>query len=147
MADTKTNEGKPLDEPRTSRLEWRFGIWNVGKMSEKSGEVADQLWKRRVDVCGVHETRWKGESTRFVGARGRRYKFWGGGEWGVGVMVKEDLVEQVCEVRHRRVLVVVMVVGKVMVRVISAYAPLKNRSDVEKDLFMRSWTKNLDKQV
>ena len=139
MASTKTNEGKSLDEPRTNRLEWRFASWNVGTLSRKSGEVADELWKRRVDVCGVQETRWRGESTRFVGAKGRRYKFWGKGEGigGVGVMVKENLVEQVCEVRRRsdRVLVVVMVIGKVMVRVISAYAPQHNRSEREKDIF------------
>ena len=40
-------------------------------------------------------------------------------------MVKEESVEQVCEVRRKsdRVIVVVMLIGKVMVRVSSAYAP------------------------
>jgi exonuclease III len=73
-------------------------------MTGKSGEVGEELWKRRVDVCGLQETRWKGESARFVGAKGRRYKFWwkgGDGNGGVGVMVKEELAEQVCEVRRK----------------------------------------------
>jgi hypothetical protein len=109
-------------------------------MKGKSAEVGDELWKRRVDICGLQETRWKGESARFVGAKGRRYKFWwkgGDGNGGVGIMVKEELVEQVCEVRRKsdRVIVVVMLIGKVMVRVISAYAPQKGQGDEEKDKF------------
>ena len=90
----------------------------MGTMVGKGGEITDELWKRRVDVCGVQETRWKGGSTKLVGVNSRRYKFWwkgGDGNGGVGVMVKEDLAEQVCEVRRKsdRVLVIVMVIGKV----------------------------------
>ena len=42
---------------------WRFGTWNVGTMNEKSMEIADELRRRKVDVCAVQETRWKGECT------------------------------------------------------------------------------------
>ena len=54
-----------------------------------------------------------------------RYKFWwkgGDGTGGVGVMAKEELVEQKCEMRCRsdRVVAVVMVIGEVTVGVISA---------------------------
>ena len=41
------------------------------------------------------ETRWKGESTRFIGAAGNRYKLWWrefDGNAGVGALVEEELV-------------------------------------------------------
>ena len=93
--------------------------------------MADVLWQRRVDVCSVQETRWKGDAVDFVGAKGRRYRLWwkdDGGTGGVGVMVKE-LAEKVLEVRRNsvRVIVVVMVIGQLMVRVISGYALQENR--------------------
>ena len=119
---------------------WRFGSWNVGTMNKKSVEIADELWRRKVDVCAVQETRWKGERTRFVGAAGERYKFWWKGDdgsGGVGIMVKEELVDKVIAVERKsdRVIVVVMSFGKVMVRVISAYAPQQSRKEEEKVKF------------
>ena len=98
----------------------RVGSWNVGTMKGKSAEIADELWRRRVDVCALQETRWKGGSAQFLGAKGRRYKFvWQGGDGngGVGIMIKEDLVSSIIEVRRRsdRVIVVVIGVGKVVV--------------------------------
>ncbi|ESO08648.1 hypothetical protein HELRODRAFT_169536 [Helobdella robusta] len=83
---------------------------------------------------------WKGEGTRFVGAKGGRYKLWWKGDdgtGGVGVMVREELVEKVLEVRRRSngVIVVVMVFGKVIMRVISGYAPQQSRKEEEKDRF------------
>ncbi|ESN91261.1 hypothetical protein HELRODRAFT_182120 [Helobdella robusta] len=51
-------------------------------------------------------------------------------------MVREELVE-VLEVRRKSngVIVVVMVFGKVIVRVISGYAPQQSRKEEEKDRF------------
>ena len=119
---------------------WRFGTWNVGSLSGRSLEVADELWNRRVDVCAVEEIRWKGDAAKFIGAQGRRYKLWCKGDdgtGGVGVMMKEYLVENVLEVRRKsaRVIVVVMCIEKVMVRVISGYAPQQNRTEEEKVKF------------
>ena len=120
--------------------EWRFCTWNVGSLTGRSLEVAEELWRRRVDVCAVQETRWKGESARLVGARGMRYKLWwkgNDGTGGVGVMVKEELAEKVLEVRRKsvRVMVVVMVIGNVTMRVISGYAPQQNSKVEEKVQF------------
>jgi exonuclease III len=76
----------------------------VGSLSGRSGEVMDELWRRRVDVCALQETRWKGEAAKFIGAKGRRYKLWWKGDdgtGGVGVMVKEELADKVLEVRRK----------------------------------------------
>ena len=37
-------------------------------------EVCEELRKRKVDVCGLQEVRWKNEGTRFFGIFGRSYK-------------------------------------------------------------------------
>ena len=50
-------------------------------------------------------------------------------------MVKEELVDKVLAVEWRsdRVIVLVMSFGKVLVKVISAYAPQQNRKEEEKE--------------
>ncbi|ESO01830.1 hypothetical protein HELRODRAFT_161001 [Helobdella robusta] len=131
-----TIDGRTTCRPRG----WRFGTWNVGTLTGRSLEVVEELQRRMVDVAALQEIRWKGEGTRFVGAKGGRYKLWWKGDdgtRGVGVMVREELVEKVLEVRRRSngVIVVVMVFGKVIVRVISGYAPQQSRKEVEKDRF------------
>ena len=54
---------------------------NVGSITEISVEIVDKLWQRKLDVCAVQETRWRGECTRFIGATGNRISF-GGREGG-----------------------------------------------------------------
>ena len=54
----------------------RFGTLNVGSLSGRKTEVCEELRKRRVDVCCVHEVRWKGQGARFVGTSGRKHKLW-----------------------------------------------------------------------
>ena len=135
-----TVQGTVDGQVTCNQMGWRFGTWNVGSLIGRSLEVVDELWRRRVDVCALQETRWKGEAAKYVGAKGRRYKLWwkgNDGTGGVGVMVKEELVEKVLEVRRKSasVIVVVMVIGKVTVRVISGYAPQQNRKEEEKVQF------------
>ncbi|ESO12369.1 hypothetical protein HELRODRAFT_158879 [Helobdella robusta] len=130
-----TIDGRTTCRPRG----WRFGTWNVGTLTGRSLEVVEELQRKMVDVAALQEIRWKGEGTRFVGAKGGRYKLWWKGDdgtEGVGVMVREELVK-VLEVRRRSngVIVVVMVFGKVIVRVISGYAPQQSRKEEEKDRF------------
>ena len=67
--------------------QWRMGSWNVGSLTGRSMEVTEELCKRKVDVCGLQETRWKGESSRFVGALGCRYKLWWKGTMDLEVLV------------------------------------------------------------
>ncbi|ESN91067.1 hypothetical protein HELRODRAFT_182318 [Helobdella robusta] len=131
-----TIDGRTTCRPR----DWRFGTWNVGTLTGRGLEVVEELQRRIVDVAALQEIRWKGEGTRFVGAKGGRYKLWWKGDdgtGGVGVMVREELVEKVLEVRRRSngVIVLVIVFGKVIVRVISGYAPQQSRKEEEKDRF------------
>ena len=106
----------------------RLGSWNMGSMGGRSMEVAEELTRRRVDVCCLQETSWKGASTHFIGPRGRRFKFWwkgNGGSGGVGIALAEDLTDSVMEVRRKSdpIMVVVMMYGGKVLRLFSCYAP------------------------
>jgi exonuclease III len=115
--------------------------WNVGSLTGRSLEVAEKLAKHKIDVACLQETRWKGGSTRFVGAKGSRYKlYWKGedGYGGLGIAVKEAFPDKVIEVKRCSdiVLVLVMIVGTTAIRLISAYAPQVGRSDREQEAFL-----------
>ena len=59
---------------------FRVGTVNVGSIAKRSGEVSDMLCRRKVDVCGLQEVRFKNEGVRFLqGGEKMRYKmFWKG---------------------------------------------------------------------
>ena len=48
----------------TSRI--RVGTVNVGTMSGRGSEVVEMLTRRKVDICCVQETRWRGGSARKI---------------------------------------------------------------------------------
>ena len=87
-----------------------------------------------MDVCCLQEGRWRGEGARFFGVKGRRYKLWWCGNddntGGVGILVKEELCENVVDVRRRcdGVMAVGLVFGEEVVRVICAYAPQSKKA-------------------
>ena len=82
--------------------------------------------------------------------KGRRYKLWWCGNddktGGVGILVKEELCENVVEVRRRcdRVMAIGLVFEEEVVRVICAYAPQNGKPDAEKERFYeemaREWS-------
>ena len=40
-----------------------------------------------IDVCCLHEVRWRGQGARMLGIKGKRYKLWRSGKGdGVGVV-------------------------------------------------------------
>ena len=45
------------------------GNVNVGSMMKRSGEVSDMLCRRKVDVCGLQEVRFKNEGVKFLQGR------------------------------------------------------------------------------
>ena len=76
-----------------SGLRVRVGSANVGTMRGREGEVVEMVGRRRLNFCCLQETRWRGGSARKLGG----YKFyWQGceeGTAGVGMLVKEEWVE------------------------------------------------------
>jgi len=48
---------------------------DVASMMKRSGEVSDMLSRRKVDVCGLQEVRFKNEGVKFLqGGQKMRYK-------------------------------------------------------------------------
>ena len=80
----------------------RIATWNVGTMSGRAGEVVETLERRKIDICCVQETRWRGGSARMITGKENRYKFfWIGdasGFGGVGVLVVEKWIENVLDI-------------------------------------------------
>ena len=130
-------------KPPKNDTNWtRFGTWNMGSMTGRSGEVADALERRKVKVYCVQETKWKGEGTRMLRTKtGGKYKlFWKGcseGVSGVGVIVSEEFIDKVVEVTrvNERLMMVKLIVGKCLMNVVAAYASQTGRGQGEKDNF------------
>ena len=97
--------------------------------------MVETLVGRRVDMCCVQETRWKGSGVRMVKGRQGQKFMWQGcpeGVHGVGVMFSEEFVDSVVS---ERLMMVRIVIGKLLVNVISGYAPQVGRGVEEKNMF------------
>ena len=58
--------------------DWFFveqvGMWNIGSLCGKGGEVCEELRKRMIDVYCLLEVRWRGQGSRMLGMNGWRCK-------------------------------------------------------------------------
>jgi hypothetical protein len=123
--------------------EFRVCTANIGTMIGRSREVVEMLARRKVDVCSVQEVQYKGAGCRMFGCGEEKYKLWWSGEkqkrGGVGVLVREDLVEDVIEVIRisARIMKIKMVIGNKVWHIFSVYAPQVGRAEEEKEAFWR----------
>ena len=119
--------------------------FRVGTLKKKTSEVVETASRRRIDLCCLQETRWKGglasNQSRILTGKDSRYKFyWCGnqnGTGGVGILLAERWLEKVFEVLRisDRILVLKMVIGKLAYAFISVYAPQIGLSEDDKDRF------------
>ena len=76
---------------------FRVGTLNVKTLRGRVCEVEETLSCRKVDVCCIQETRYRGGNCRTVKGKDTRYKlYWSGnnkGIAGVGVFVAEEWIE------------------------------------------------------
>ncbi|KAJ8364363.1 hypothetical protein SKAU_G00131940 [Synaphobranchus kaupii] len=109
-------------------------------MTGKGRELADMMERRRVDILCVQETRWKGSKARSIGG-GFKLFYHGvdGRRNGVGVVLKEEYVKSVLEVKRvsDRVMSMKLEIVGMMMNVVSAYAPQVGCEIDEKDEFWR----------
>ncbi|KAK3544152.1 hypothetical protein QTP86_003162, partial [Hemibagrus guttatus] len=108
--------------------------WRRGK----GRELADMMERRKVDILCVQETRWKGSKARSIGA-GFKLFYYGvdSKRNGVGVVLKEEFVRNVLEVKRvsDRVMSLKLEIEGVMLNVVSGYAPQVGRELEEKERF------------
>ena len=120
---------------------FRVGTLSVNTLRGRVWEVVETLSRRKVDVCCIQETRYRGGNCRIIKGKDTRYKlYWSGNDKstaGVGVFVAEEWIEKVFEVQRvsDRILLVKLIVGQRVVTLLSVYAPQSGLSDVDKDLF------------
>ncbi|KAK3570342.1 hypothetical protein QTP86_017287 [Hemibagrus guttatus] len=116
----------------------RIGTLNVGTMTGKGKELADMMERRKVDILCVQETRWKGSKARSIGA-GFKLFYYGvdSKRNGVGVVLKEEFVRNVLEVKRLsdRVMSLKLEIERVMLNVVSGYAPQVGCELEEKERF------------
>src|SRR2546425_3005246 len=121
-------------------------------MSGRDRELADMAGRRRLDFCCLQEIKWKGDGVKWLGEKGKRYRFfWRGGVGkdglaGVGVLVAKKWVENVVEVKRlsERLMLIRVSIGTNILNVISGYAPQVGRSIEEKEEFLLSLSKMVD---
>ncbi|KAK3561841.1 hypothetical protein QTP86_017054 [Hemibagrus guttatus] len=94
--------------------------------------------RRKVDILCVQETRWKGSKARSIGA-GFKLFYYGvdSKRNGVGVVLKEEFVRNVLEVKRvsDRVMSLKLEIEGVMLNVVSGYAPQVGCELQEKERF------------
>ena len=118
-----------------------MGTLNVNTLRGRVCEVVETLSPRKVDVCCIQETRYRGGSWRTIKGKDTRYKlYWSGndkGTAGVGVFAAEEWIEKVFEVQRvsDRIILVKLIVGQRVFTFLSVYAPQSGLSDEVKDLF------------
>ncbi|KAK3572989.1 hypothetical protein QTP86_011856 [Hemibagrus guttatus] len=107
-------------------------------MTGKGRELADMMERRKVDILCVQETRWKGSKARSIGA-GFKLFYYGvdSKRNGVGVVLKEEFVRNVLEVKRvsDRVMSLKLEFEGVMLNVVSGYAPQVGCELEEKERF------------
>ncbi|KAK3542378.1 hypothetical protein QTP86_025843 [Hemibagrus guttatus] len=126
------------DKSKGKSVGLRIGTLNVGTMTGKGRELADMMERRKVDILCVQETRWKGSKARSIGA-GFKLFYYGvdSKRNGVGVVLKEEFVRNVLEVKRvsDRVMSLKLEIEGVMLNVVSGYAPQVGCELEEKERF------------
>ncbi|KAK3523313.1 hypothetical protein QTP86_029509 [Hemibagrus guttatus] len=107
-------------------------------MTRKGRELADMMERRKVDILCVQETRWKASKSHTTGA-GFKLFYYGvdSKRNGVGVVLKEEFVRNILEVKRvsDRVMSLKLEIEGVMLNVVSGYAPQVGCELEEKERF------------
>ena len=86
------------------------------------------LTRRKVDICCVQETQYKGMGCKVFGEGEEGYKFlWMGRmiRGGVGILIREELEKEIVKVKKitTRIIKIKLALERNLMHVISAYAP------------------------
>ena len=112
---------------------------------KRKWSCGDDFQEESIDLLCAGDTR--GGSARMICGKNSKYKFFcsgdesGGGE---GLLLNESLVENVISVERidRCLMYIRIMIGKMIVRVFSVYAPQAGRPEHEKDSFY-TWTNGI----
>ena len=118
----------------------RVGTLNIGMMNGRGREQADMMKRRNVDILCLQETKWKGSTARNIGG-GCKIFYNGADERknGIGIVLREELLESVLEVKRvsDRLMAMKLEVNGSILNIVSAYATQVNNSMEEKNDFWK----------
>ncbi|XP_063544350.1 craniofacial development protein 2-like [Cydia strobilella] len=120
-------------------FELRIATWNIGTMTGRSAELSAILERRRINLCCVQETKWKGAKSRQIG-KGFKLIYNGieNTKNGVGIVLDKYLSENVVEINRisdRIMSVKIALEKQPCLNVLSVYAPQVNCQEAEKQQF------------
>ncbi|CAH0719180.1 unnamed protein product, partial [Brenthis ino] len=120
-------------------LQLRIGTWNLGSLTGRSQELAETLHRRRVNICCLQETKWKGSKSRDLGL-GYKLVYYGtmNNQNGIGIVLDKDLKNRIINIDRRtdRLMSIKLALdNQPIVNIISAYAPQAGCSESEKESF------------
>ena len=123
-------------------------------MRGRASEIVETISRRKISLCAIQKSRWKGCSARMITGKDSKYKFlWSGDEsglGGVGVLVKEALVENAVSVEriNNRIMHIRIMINKITrinakhpilkeeERVTSVLKYLKENNKINESLYM-----------
>ena len=92
-------------------------LWNVGRMHGRVSEIVATIGHRGINICCVQESSWKGCSARFI--------------WAKGLNISQYKSHGV-RLNHR-IMSVCILLGKLIITILSVYAPQTGLSVAGKD--------------
>lgn len=116
----------------------RIASLNVGTMKKKSSEVVETKERRRIDICCLQETGWRGESACLLQGKKAKYKFhWSGNDKGVGILTSKKWITSIFEINRPtdRIIHLRLSLGEAIISIISVYAPQTGCNESQKDDF------------
>ena len=116
----------------------RVGTLSIEKMTGRGRELADMMKRRNVDtILCLQKTKWEGSKARNI--KGSCTLFYNGtdGRNGIGIVVREKLVESVLEVKRvsNRLMAMKLNLKGSILNLVCAYVPQVSNSMKEKNDF------------
>ena len=111
-------------------------------MTKRGRELADLIERRNVDILYLQETKWKRSKARNIGGGCKLFNNEADGRRnGIGIVVREELVESVLEVKRvsDRLMAMKLEIKWSILNIVSAYPPqvgnsMEKKKDVWQDL-------------
>ena len=126
----------------------KVGTLNVGTLTGRGMELVDMMERRKINVLCLQETKWKGQKAREMG---NGYKLYYNGvdgrSNGVEIVLDPELKKGVLSVSREsdQLIWIKKEINKVVVNVVSAYAPQQGCDEEEKEEFWDSMDEVMEK--
>lgn len=108
--------------------------------------MVETIARKKIDICCLQETRWKGGSAHMINGKVSRYKlFWIGnkdGTGGIGILVAERWVKNILDIRRAsdRICLMKINTGLTILTILLVYVPQEGLDTNIKDAKMHFMT-------